>query len=278
MLDDAVEIKSINFGVLSKKDILEMSVCELYNSKLTGANSLYDQRMGSMKNNQICQTCGLNPKMCPGHYGHINLVESIIHPLYYRHVVSFLKCFCVKCHSLLINVETLSVNNSTHISGENKFKAILAQIAKIEYCYACSTQQPKFLFSISDSIIYASYKNGTKNQQKIVMEVKDISDIFNNISDTDIVSLGLEPDMVHPRNLILTTLPVISPISRPFVITDNMVCDDDLTIQYIEIIKINNHLKEEGLSDGKRQKYIFSLKFRVKCLMDNSHGKSRHTN
>ena len=278
MIEEAVEIKNINFGVLSPKDILNISVCELYNSKLSGPNSLYDQRMGSMKNNQLCHTCGLNPKLCPGHYGHIDLVEPIIHPLYYRYAVSFLKCFCVKCHFLLINSETISVNNSTHMSGEAKFKAILDQIVNLDYCYKCSTQQPKFLFSISESIIYASYKNGTKNQKKIVMEVKDIYDIFNDITDNDIVSLGLNPRMIHPRNLILTILPVVSPISRPFVITDNMVCDDDLTIQYIEIIKIANHLREENLSDAKRQKYIFSLKFRVKCLMDNSHGKSRHTN
>ena len=90
--------------------------------------------------------------------------------------------------------------------------------------------------------------------------------------------LGINANNTHPRSLILTLLPVIAPRSRPFVITDNMVCDDDLTIQYYDIVKVNNHLADKNLSETKRQKYISTLNFRIKCLMDNSHGKSKHTN
>ena len=277
-MNDPLEIKNIEFGVLSQNDIYDMSVCEITSSKLNGSNTVYDPKLGSMSNNQDCATCDLDSKHCPGHNGHIDLTEPIIHPLYYRHVISFLKCFCVKCHKILLTKDQLNVNNSSHISGENRFKILLAQLEKVEYCYSCSTQQPKFLFSITDSIIYASYKNGTKNQQKVVMDTKDVMDVFNNISKDDVETLGLDSAMIQPKNLIIKTLPVISPISRPYVITENMVCDDDLTIQYIEIIKLNNHLQEENLTETKRQKYIFSLKFRIKCLMDNSHGKSRHTN
>jgi DNA-directed RNA polymerase beta' subunit len=61
-------------------------------------------------------------------------------------------------------------------------------------------------------------------------------------------------------------------------VADNLTCDDDLTIQYVEIVKINNHLADLTLTDTKKQKYIQSLKFRIKCLYDNSQEKAKHTN
>ena len=60
--------------------------------------------------------------------------------------------------------------------------------------------------------------------------------------------------------------------------SDSVTCDDDLTLQYLEIIKTNNHLQDDGLSETKRLKYIQSLKFRIKCLFDNSQDKAKHTN
>jgi DNA-directed RNA polymerase beta' subunit len=77
----------------------------------------------------------------------------------------------------------------------------------------------------------------------------------------------------------LTVLPVIPPRSRPFIVTDSIVCDDDLTISYSEIIKVNNNLHAEvDVFDSKRQKYIQTLIFRVKTLFDNTAAKARHTN
>lgn len=278
-MDDPVEIKNIRFGVFSEKDILEMSVCELNNSKLVGPNTVYDPRMGSIENNQDCFTCGLSSKNCPGHYGHIKMVEPVCHPLYNRYIINFLKCFCFKCYSLLISKEQLNIKTSRHLSGETRFKFILEQIEKLEYCYNCSTVQPKYMYSNTDMAINALYKvEGSKETQRIIMETRDIMSIFDNITEDDVTTIGLDPNMIQPKNLIIKSLPVMSPASRPYVITDNMMCDDDLTIQYLEIIKLNNHLSQEDLSETKRQKYISSLKFRVKCLMDNSHGKSKHTN
>ena len=69
--------------------------------------------------------------------------------------------------------------------------------------------------------------------------------------------------------------------ARPFVLADGQTCDDDLTIQIVEIIKANNHLKiEDGetpLNDVKRQKYIQTLKFRISTFYNNSAGRAKHT-
>lgn len=273
------EIKSIQFGIMSAEDILKYSVVEITSSKLSGPGTVYDDRLGSMENNVNCVTCGLKSRICSGHIGHVVLRENVIHPLYYKYIVAILKCICIHCHKLLLNKNYIKLYklDSSHISGENKFKHVQEQIAKIEYCNECNTAQPKIMLSIADSLIYAVYKNN-KTQKRVVMEADDILEIFKDVTVEDLKYLGIDGFNSHPKDLILTCLPVISPRSRPFVITDNMVCDDDLTIQYIEIIKVNNHLADKTLSEPKRQKYISTLNFRIKCLMDNSHGKSRHTN
>ena len=68
--------------------------------------------------------------------------------------------------------------------------------------------------------------------------------------------------------------------ARPYVVSDSNMCDDDLTIQLVEIIKANNHLEQtdgQPISDTKKQKYLQSLKFRIATFYNNSSGKAKHS-
>ena len=57
-----------------------------------------------------------------------------------------------------------------------------------------------------------------------------------------------------------------------------MTCDDDITLQYIEIVKINNNLASNLCNENKKVKLIQSLIFRIKCLFDNTQEKAKHSN
>ena len=114
-------------------------------------------------------------------------------------------------------------------------------------------------------------------EKKIILNDTDIKKIFDNIPDEDVILLGFNPDFMHPKNLVLSVLPVIPPRARPYVIADNVTCDDDLTNQYIEIVKANKNLLDPDVTDTKKEKSIQTLKFRIKTLMNNSQGKSRCT-
>jgi DNA-directed RNA polymerase beta' subunit len=83
---------------------------------------------------------------------------------------------------------------------------------------------------------------------------------------------------MHPKNLIISVIPVIPPRARPYVMADNVTCDYDITTQYVEIVKANRNLVDENTNDSKRDKLIQTLNFRIKTLMNNSQGKARHTN
>lgn len=284
MNDETQEISGIQFGILSESEILQMSVVEVTKNKLcTGktkgllSNTLYDSRMGPMESGEICPTCDLKTKDCPGHFGHINLNIKIIHPLFHRIILHFLKCFCIQCSKLLITRDHLELWNFMRLKGEHRFNQILTKVSKIRYCTQCTLSQPKYTLMIQEGIFIAAFKL-LNDVEKIKLSTEEIYKIFHKISNEDVGLLGFDPEKTHPKNLILTVLPVLPPRSRPFIITDNIICDDDLTISYSEIIKANNNLNNNTINETKREKCIQTLIFRIKTLMDNSSQKAKHTN
>lgn len=270
------DVESIEFGIYSPDEIRQMSVVCINSSKLYGPGTVYDEKMGkSMDSGDPCVTCGLSVKKCPGHFGHIELNENIIHPLFFRKVLHFLKCFCASCSRLLLLKDQIEINGFSKLRTEKRFEKILEKINKVDVCAHCSNYQPSFSYSPIDNSLSMSYKGTTPIS--IVMSVDDIKKIFDNIIDEDVITLGFNPKKIHPRNLILTVFPVIPPCSRPFVIADGNICDDDLTNQILEIIKANNNLKNDStLSESKRMKNIQSLKFRILTFFDNSKGRAKH--
>ena len=271
------EIDFIQFGILSSEDILKLSVCELNSSKLVGANSVYDPRMGILEMNEICPTCHQNSKHCVGHFGHINLNVPVLHPLYHRLILSILKCICYKCSRLLLSEEKLILNNLYKVSGTNRFSTIIKHMDKIDVCSHCESLQPKYIFSTSDKFIYMIFKiNGETT--KIQMFENEIYKIFSNVIADDIHLLGLNKDLFHPKNLIINVLPVLPPVSRPYVMAEGITCDDDLTLQYLEIIKANIHIANHKMTEFKKQKFIQILKFRIRSLFDNSSEKQKVSN
>lgn len=279
-VDTKSDIKSILFGILSADEILTMSVCNVYNSKLSGEGSIYDERMGSMNEDLHCVTCSLTAKDCPGHFGHIELNACILHPLYYKYILNFLKCFCCKCYKILLSKDQIALSGFDRYKYEARLLRIIEKVESIKICKNCETVQPKYTLSNSDLCIMMAYHK-KKDVVRYKLSSEDIKRVFDNVSDSDVELLGFDPKCIHPKNLILTVLPVLPPISRPYVIVDGITCDDDLTLWYQEIIKINNHIldnKKNNISETMIQKSIQTLKFRIKTLIDNNQGKAKHNN
>ena len=53
------------------------------------------------------------------------------------------------------------------------------------------------------------YKDKIKGKISIVLQVDEIKKIFDNVSVEDVKLLGFNPDLMQPKNLILTVFPVI---------------------------------------------------------------------
>lgn len=269
------EISSIDFGVYSPEEIEKMAVVEITNSKLNGLNSVYDERMGKLKNSQgVCDTCKLSGKYCPGHFGYIELVEPILNPLFYKVIILFLKCICINCNKLLFTYDKLRLNNLDKCPKATRLKKIVALTEKYERCPS-GCVQPKYIFNKIEYLIAAIYTDTQKKEKYTLnLDVSAIHNLFCSFTDSDIELFGLNPKLFHPKNLIIHNLLVIPPCCRPSLSVNGDISDDDLTNQYNEIVKINNQLK--NAVPERRQKLIQTLKFKISTLFNNSAGKSKY--
>ena len=297
MNHDTREIESITFGIYSPEEIISMAVCKIDNAKKSGPGSIYDARMGTTDSSQKCETCKENAVDCPGHFGYIELNEPIVHPLFYKRVTAFLNCFCLKCYRFVLQKDQLSICGLNRFKGENRFSKILEKIKKVDICcqhtgefdedgepIICGKDLPKIKFTTADSSFSLVYEDAKKNKTSIILTTEEIKKVFDNISNDDVELLGFDPALCHPRNFIISVLPVLPPCDRPYVRADNKMCDDDLTIQYIEIIKANNNLVEKEEDQKKtdkrdtiRQRALASLRFRIMTTFNNGQGKAKHT-
>ena len=298
------EIDTITFGIYSEKDILNMSVCAINNPRKSGLGTVYDPRLGTTDSSEECQTCKQDAANCPGHFGHILLHEPVVHPLYTKRVVNFLNCICMKCSKLLISKDQINLTGLNKFKGEKRFNEIVEKLKKVDICCQptnevdengdiifCGKDHPVVKFNNGDNTFSVVYENtrskNSKQKTSVVLTVEEIFKIFDNIPDSDVELLGFNPSLVHPRNFIITILPVCPPCDRPFVKADGKTCDDDLTIQYMEIIKANNNLANIENEDDKRKrkepteqertKARASLRFRILTTFNNSQGKAKHT-
>jgi DNA-directed RNA polymerase beta' subunit len=283
-MTDIKEIDQLYFGILSHEEIVRQSVAEITKNKLTAQKSdanlcgtVYDPRMGPMESNQVCVTCGMKTKDCPGHFGHLTLNVKVVHPLYYRSLLQFMKCVCFRCSRLLVNKDHVTLWGLDRYQGEQRFALLTEKLSKIRFCTHCQINQPRYSVLMAESSFFITYKNATSGVQKVRISTDHIYANISKIPDEDIELMGFDPSFMRPVNLILTALPILAPRSRPFIVSDS-ISDDDLTLNYCEIIKVNNMLEKNDLSELKRQRAIDTLLFRIRSLFDNSSGKAKHTN
>lgn len=270
--NQVLPIETVEFTLLPNEEVKRISVCEVTNTKWEGENSLYDRKMGIQDKNNTCDTCGEQWKVCPGHFGHIELAQPIPHPIQTKLILKYLQVFCKNCYNLIIDKERESLLNFTKLKKEAKLNAIYEESEKIFVCPHCSNAIPKY-FNNEDSY----FMKFSKTEQKpYKLSYVDIHNIFTNIDEKQFKLCGYDDPRLHPRNLIISNLLVLPPCTRPYVLNGDQSCHDDLTYKYIDIIKVNNKIKETGF-ETTRNSLVDALYFHIKTLFDNSKGKSRES-
>ena len=111
------EIKGVQFSVLSPEEIKKRSVVKVTQTILYDNNGdpvidgLFDTRMGVLEHGDICPTDGLDNRFCPGYFGHIELCRPVFYIQFLPIVMKILKCICIRCSKLLIDVEDIEIKN-----------------------------------------------------------------------------------------------------------------------------------------------------------------------
>lgn len=265
-IDD--EIKSVQFGIASAEEIRNNSVVEIFSPDRFGDNTVYDGRMGPLDKG-TCKTCFQSVSECPGHFGHINLVEPIANPLFINRLLQYFGIFCLNCSERII--QTLPKPKQRR---NESFLSILNAKTKNVVCDSCETVHSQVTVG-KDGILFKTIldEDGVKISTRL--DMKEAIKMLSKIKFQDLKIIGINTFNSHPKDYILTVLPVLSHINRPFMVQGNQTCDDDLTALYLDIVKNNTRAKKAS-SIEQYNTLVSRVSSSIQTLFNNSSGNAKH--
>ena len=246
-------IEAIRFGIVSPQEIRKLSVVEIQTADTydeDGAvipSGLMDNRLGVLEPGQRCRTCGNTATRCPGHFGHIELAVPIIHVEFTKNIHDLLQAFCRNCGRILLSDKAINrakrqsanVKNLLGSVPDTLYRSFLEQAKSNMECPHCGAKQYKIEF-VKPTVFYEHTEEGAQR-----LTASMIRERFERIPDEDLRLLGFDPENARPEWMILQVLPVPPVYVRPSITLESGIrSEDDLTHKLVDIIRINERLKE----------------------------------
>ncbi len=246
-------VDEIHFGVFSPQDVRRTSVVEIQTPDTYDEDGapitagLMDGRLGTLEPRQRCKTCGNTAIRCPGHFGHIELAVPIIHIEFTKIIFDLLKSTCRNCGRVLLPDETIKrvqsrIEKTEQLLGlvpDEVYKLIL-QEAKRKQCPHCAAPQFKITFEKPTKFSEQIPESGSEPLTPSMVRER-----LERISNDDLHLLGFNPATARPEWMVLQVLPVPPVYVRPSITLESGIrSEDDLTHKLVDIIRINQRLKE----------------------------------
>jgi len=246
-------ISAIKFGLLSPDTIRKISVTaivipETYDEEgMPIRGGLMDRRLGTVEPGVRCETCGNPPGTCPGHFGHIELARPVIHPEFARNIHILLRATCRSCGRLLLPDEEIE-KARLKIKQYEKYwttlkhryvESIAKKAMKSTSCPHCGA--PQFKIKFEKPYTFYEERDGVSSR----LRPNEVRERLERIPDSDLEVLGIDPKEARPEWMVLTVLPVVPITVRPSITLETgMRSEDDLTHKLVDILRINQRLKE----------------------------------
>ncbi|MFQ6095096.1 MAG: DNA-directed RNA polymerase subunit A' [Candidatus Bathyarchaeia archaeon] len=245
-------IDEIQFGVLSPQEIRKQSMVEIQTADTydedgaTIPSGLMDGRLGTLEPRQRCRTCGNTASGCPGHFGHVELAKPIIHVEFTKMIYDLLQVICGRCGRILLSDRDIEkykrrIEHVRKLLGNVPnalYKRILSDAKKGKECPHCHAKQYKIEF-----VKPTSFYEHSEGAQRLIPSV--IRERFERIPEDDLELIGFNPKSARPEWMILQVLPVPPVYVRPSITLESGIrSEDDLTHKLVDIIRINQRLKE----------------------------------
>jgi DNA-directed RNA polymerase subunit A' len=246
-------VDQLYFGILSPQDVRRFSVAEIQTADTydeDGApitSGLMDGRLGTLEPRQRCKTCGNTAIRCPGHFGHIELAVPIIHVEFTKIVYSLLGVTCRNCGRALLPPERIAkikakIKESRKLLGtvpDTLYKKVLKE-AKGKECLHCGSPQYKVVFEKPTKFSEEIPEGGAQRLTPSMVRER-----LERIPDEDLELFGFNPENARPEWMVLQVLPVPPVYVRPSITLESGIrSEDDLTHKLVDIIRINQRLKE----------------------------------
>src|SRR5689334_11586557 len=274
-------IDGIKFSVWSPTEIRKYSVAEItapetYDEDgMSVQGGLMDGRLGTLEPGQKCITCGNTAARCPGHFGHIELAEPVLHIAFIDNIYKLLLTTCRSCARLKIPKEELEEYHQimkkeaayTVISIKHIPTEIIERAKKEKTCPHCGKSQYELIFT-KPTIFIERTELGENRLLPITIRER-----FSHMIDEDLKLLGYDPTTARPEWFILQVLPVPPVTVRPSIILETGIrSEDDLTHKLVDIIRVNQRLKESkeaGTPPLIVQDLVDLLQYHVTTYFDN---------
>ena len=246
-------IDGIRFSVWSPTEIRKYSVAEItapetYDEEGTPVHGgLMDGHLGTLEPGQKCLTCGNTAARCPGHFGHIELAEPVMHIAFIDNIHKLLQSTCRSCSRLKVPQEMLDEFRSVRskqaayaiVSQKRIPEQIVEKARKAKDCPHCGKSQYELIFTKPTTFVEKS-----EGEEHRLLPIT-IRNRFAQITDEDLSLLGYDPATARPEWFILQALPVPPVTVRPSIILETGIrSEDDLTHKMVDIIRVNQRLKE----------------------------------
>jgi len=274
-------IDSVHFTLLSPNEIRRMSAAEIQTADTYDedgvpiVSGLMDGRLGTLEPRQKCKTCGNTAQGCPGHFGHIELAEPVVHVCFAKIIYRLLTVTCRNCGKILLSKEEAEdlrramedERRRLNTIPETFYDEVLKVAKKHAECPHCGTRQYPI-----EHIKPTSYHEIIDGGAVRLMP-SAIRERLERIPDEDLILLGIDPRAARPEWAILQVLPVPPVSVRPSITLESGIrSEDDLTHKLVDIIRINQKLKEaldSGVPVNIVQELHELLQYHVTTYFDN---------
>ncbi|MCW4005121.1 MAG: DNA-directed RNA polymerase subunit A' [Candidatus Bathyarchaeota archaeon] len=245
-------VDEISFGLISPKDLRKQSMVEIQTPDTYDEDGapitagLMDGRLGTLEPRQRCKTCGNTAIRCPGHFGHIELAVPIVHIEFTKIIFDLLRSTCRSCGRILLSADAAEkmkgrierYNDLLGLIPDDVYKNIVQEI-KTKQCPHCASGQYKITFEKPTKFIEQTETGSEPLTPSMIRER------LERISDEDLEILGFNPKVARPEWMVLQVLPVPPVYVRPSITLESGIrSEDDLTHKLVDIIRINQRLKE----------------------------------
>jgi len=246
-------IDKIRFGLYSPQDLRRLSVTEIQTADTydeDGApiiSGLMDGRLGTLEPRQRCKTCGNTAIRCPGHFGHIELAVPIFHIAFTKIIHNLLSVTCKNCGRITLTEEKIrevreQIERARKLLGvvpDSIYKKVVKE-AKTKACDYCGAPKHKILYEKPTRFREEIPEEGSRQLTPSMVRER-----LERITDQDLELIGFTPRTARPEWMVLQVLFVPPVYVRPSITLESGIrSEDDLTHKLVDIIRINQRLKE----------------------------------
>ena len=275
-------IGGINFAVFSPAEIRKYSVAEITQPEtydedgMPVQGGLMDSRLGTLEPGQKCGTCGSTAGRCPGHFGHIELAEPVLHIAFVDEINRLVQTTCRSCGRILLPQQELDAYR-TKLTSQTDFtpslvegvaKEIVTKAKKVKLCPHCGKQQYQIEFT-KPTIFHEITEEGGATRLLPVA----IRERLERINNEDLGLLGFNSKAARPEWFVLQVLQVPPLTVRPSITLESGIrSEDDLTHKVVDILRVNQRVresKESGTPHLIVQDLVDLLHYHVTTYFDN---------